>query len=382
MNINIIKKYILALTGLCIISAFASCSKWTDVDNKEYHISDIQNQNPELYAKYLESLKSYKKEDHKFIYAWFDNSEKKPYHRSQHITNVPDSVDVIVLEHPKDLANWELTEIDEVRTNKNTKVVYSIKLESIKTDYRIATETQEEEKSLAIAKATAEANEKFEAAIAGGQEDAKLEDFLDLDAINSAYPTIDFNDYLTDSLQELIKLDSQYNYDGIIIGYLGKGTTHMFPNEKLEYEETETLFLGFIKGWIERNPNKWTVFEGKPQNLIDKSLLENCEHIIIPTDHAVNPSAISYEINTAITAGVPTDRFIVTASIPSNKEKADGMWTDNTPAVTSTATWATGSFNFNVSGMGILNINQDYFTIPNIYTYSRSAINILNPSLK
>lgn len=384
MNFKNINRYLLTLLGLCMLSTIMSCSDWTDVDNKEYHISDIQNQNPKLYAKYLESLKAYKNEDHKVIYAWFDNSEKKPHHRSQHITNVPDSVDVIILEYPKNLADWELTEMDEVRTNKGTKVIYSIKLESIKADYLEVTENLAEEKAQLIANATAEANKKLEDAIAAGQTDATLDDFLDLDAINSEFPDIDFKEFLTESLQELIKLDLEFNYDGINIGYLGKGTTHLFPNEKKEYEETEAIFIGLIKGWIERNSNKWIVFEGKPQNLIDKSFLESCKHIMIPTAHAVNPSALLYEINTAIVDGVPTDRFVVTAQIPSNdpNNATLGFWTDNTPAVTSTATWATGSFAFDVSGLGILNINQDYFSTPSIYTLSRSAIGILNPSLK
>ena len=169
MNFKNINRYLLTLLGLCMLSTIMSCSDWTDVDNKEYHISDIQNQNPKLYAKYLESLKAYKNEDHKVIYAWFDNSEKKPHHRSQHITNVPDSVDVIILEYPKNLADWELTEMDEVRTNKGTKVIYSIKLESIKADYLEVTENLAEEKAQLIANATAEANKKLEDAIAAGQ---------------------------------------------------------------------------------------------------------------------------------------------------------------------------------------------------------------------
>ena len=271
MNFKNINRYLLTLLGLCMLSTIMSCSDWTDVDNKEYHISDIQNQNPKLYAKYLESLKAYKNEDHKVIYAWFDNSEKKPHHRSQHITNVPDSVDVIILEYPKNLADWELTEMDEVRTNKGTKVIYSIKLESIKADYLEVTENLAEEKAQLIANATAEANKKLEDAIAAGQTDATLDDFLDLDAINSEFPDIDFKEFLTESLQELIKLDLEFNYDGINIGYLGKGTTHLFPNEKKEYEETEAIFIGLIKGWIERNSNKWIVFEGKPQNLMTLS---------------------------------------------------------------------------------------------------------------
>lgn len=352
------RKILLPILGFCIVATMASCSKWSDVDSKAFYYPSIEEQNPELYAQYLEKLKAYKDSEHKFVYAWFDNSQKKPTHRSQHINNVPDSIDAIILSDAAYLADWEIKEVDEIREKKGIKTLFAIHLDQIKKEYNLLKEEQEEDRDLSAEEA-------------------------------QRVPDLDFSEFLIDKLQNILKPATDYNYDGLCIGIQGKSTLHMFPEEKKKYIEQEQLFMGVINTWIERNEDKMIVFEGKPQNLIDKEILKKCKHIIIPTHEVTNASSITHKVTSAMVEGVPADRFIVTAQVPSmdSTDAESGFWADQSFAVVSTAIWGTGHFNFTIAGIGILNINADYYKHennknPNIYSLSREAINILNPSLK
>ena len=92
--------------------AFVSCDDWTDVESISIKQPGIEEQNPELYTKYLENLRQYKADtEHKKVYAWFDNSEKNPASRAQHITSLPDSIDIVGLMCPSELATFEKEEI-------------------------------------------------------------------------------------------------------------------------------------------------------------------------------------------------------------------------------------------------------------------------------
>ena len=106
------------------VLALSACSDWTDSESIKLKEPGIDEQSPELYAKYLKNLQEYKNSDHKIVYGWFDNSEKVPFSRGQHMSDVPDSLDVIIATTP-DLAEFELEDIANVH-EKGTKVFYSI----------------------------------------------------------------------------------------------------------------------------------------------------------------------------------------------------------------------------------------------------------------
>ena len=60
----------------------------------------------------MENLRQYKADtEHKKVYAWFDNSEKNPSSYAQHITSLPDSIDIVGLMYPSELAAFEKEEI-------------------------------------------------------------------------------------------------------------------------------------------------------------------------------------------------------------------------------------------------------------------------------
>ena len=76
----------IALAAFSVL-ALSACSDWTDSESIKLKEPGIDEQSPELYAKYLKNLREYKNSDHKIVYGWFDNSEKVPFSRGQHMSN-------------------------------------------------------------------------------------------------------------------------------------------------------------------------------------------------------------------------------------------------------------------------------------------------------
>ena len=341
---NFIKKSIFIFLGLSTALAFQSCSDWNDVTPKNPNYELVKDKDPEAYQNYLENLREYRNSDHKTIYAWFDNSEKQPASRFQHISNLPDSIDVIILTAPDNLNERELKEIAEVR-EKGTKVIYTLDYDAIKNQYKAYVESESEKEEPTI---------------------------------------IDRSEFISKELQTSLKLTDKYNYDGILFNYVGKSYIHMEEDEKADYLADELLFVNFSKSWMKSHTDSYIAFSGAPQNLIDRSMLIDCKHIIVDTSSATNEAGISYNVALAGGTDIPSDRYIVTAKLPSKdpEEAKVGYWNDGSNAVTSTATWATGNFTYTVAGIGIIDIQNDYHSLPRIYANTRDAIGILNPSLK
>ncbi|PKQ62770.1 hypothetical protein BZG02_11240 [Labilibaculum filiforme] len=350
-----ISKYKFALCGMGLIASFllTSCDDWTDNESLDINQPGIEDENPALYADYLESLRTYKESNHKTIFVSFDNKEKQPFNRAQHINVIPDSTDIVSILYPNNLVDREIEEISETRENKGTKFVFTLSFDAIKQSYTLLKDAENKAK----------------------------EDGIE---ITSPLPT--FINYMVDSLHNSFSLVNKYNYDGVCFAYEGKSILHMTEIEKTEYKSYHNAFIGILKDWSSRNEDKMVLFQGKPQNLLDKSFLPDCKYIIIPCATAGNASKLSYNIYSAAVAGVPTDRFIVAVGTIS-LDPADmktGFWADGeTHSITGTSVWVAAEHEgFSVVGMGIYNVSNDFFSPERIYHYTRMAIDNINPSLK
>lgn len=335
------------LYAICLLASVSlvGCSDWTEVEALNLNQPNIESQNPELYARYLQNLKTYKASNHAYTYVWFDNSEKDPFNRAQHLTAIPDSVDVIALLYPDKLVDRELKEMDQVRATRGTKVVYSLNYDEIK----LAFDSRIKAKS-----------------VAEGEEDLFLK-------------------YLNDTVSYVLSLADKYKYDGIIAGFKGKSTDHMTEGQIKVYKAYESAFFGAVKEWYEKHSDKMLVFEGMPQYLSDKDFLKGCKHIIIPCKDVDNNGQLSYRILMAKIEGVPSDRFIVSVQTRSldPQDSKTGIWSDGqTRSIKAVASWAAAGANYGVAGIGIANVNNDYFNSGFIFRYTREAISILNPSIK
>lgn len=339
-------KYTIIPTLLFIISlAFTACSDWAEIENIAISEPKITEQNPELYAQYLENLRAYKKSEHKSLYVWYDNSVKVPFNRVQHLTQLPDSIDFISLMFPDHLVEREISEIETIRKEKGTKVIYTINFEDIKVQYNGMHSLAKDSEPIAV----------------------------------------DFISFMVDSLQYALSLAGKYNYDGICISYTGKGALHMTTAEKTEYIANENTFIGILNDWHERHTDKSIIFTGKPQNVINRKLLADCDLIIVSCLDAKNKSEFTLNAQMAIAEGIPAERFAISVSTPSSdtENKEVGYFADGTVALTSVAEWCASSYSeFSVAGIAIYNVNSDYYNPSRTFRYTREIINALNPSIK
>ena len=351
------KLHLYTIKGVLFFSiialVFTACDSWTETESleiKQPSVSEI------LYKKYLENLRSYKESDHKQVIVTFDNSEKNPFSLSQHIASIPDSIDVVSLMYPNNLATWEIDEILEARLEKGIKFILSVSFDALKTEYDNI--IQERESLI-----------------------EKLDEGKDEP---EALP--DFPSYMVASLRTSISLVQKYDYDGVCFGYLGKSTTHMTEVEKNDYENHHNAFVNVIKDWNNTNSNKLLFFEGKPQNLLDSSFLPSCEQIIIPCNLVNAKYEVEYNIYSAIVDGVPTDRFTVSVEIPSldSSDLKTGYWNNgNSVAIAEASRWvAENHTGFKASGIMIYNVGNDYHNQNRTYHYSKMAIDNINPSVQ
>ena len=98
MKISINKLYS-GLFLLLILILSASCSDWNDIEAVDIDPQHAKDQNPELWARYMESLRVYKQErTHYITYGSFDNSTEQPKNEGAYFRSVPDSLDIVTLD--------------------------------------------------------------------------------------------------------------------------------------------------------------------------------------------------------------------------------------------------------------------------------------------
>lgn len=348
------KTIILPSLALLAAMAFTACSDWTQTESLEIKQPDIESENPELYARYLESLRTYKQSDHKLLYVSFDNSLKVPVSQAHHINIVPDSVDIISLMSPDNLTETELKDIAQTRT-KGTKVIYTISYEQIEAMFVPMTPDPTPDPA-----PTAEEPE----------------------------PTPDpseFDKFLASQFDKQIQLCNTYNYDGITLKYLGRSTQTMTDAQKAAYFASQAIVLDKMTAWAAAHSSKMLIFEGYPKHLKEYTLLERCSYLIIPTEDVKSIFAMNQRVLNSLGAGIPDDKIIV-GTIPFSLDAEDvdtGYFVDGTSALYSTAYWvATDDTKYTKAGVAIYGVQTDYYNQTSVYPYTRRAIDILNPSAK
>ncbi|CDD48636.1 putative uncharacterized protein [Bacteroides sp. CAG:875] len=340
---NMYRKAILALGIVALFQS--SCSDWTDPESLSMDYATIETQNPELYENYLKDLREYRASEHQLVYAWFDNSEKVPCSRAHHLTDLPDSIDVVGLIYPDRLTNMEIGEIKAIREDKGMKVIYTIDYDKIKSAY----------------------NDKV------------------LSASNEEPFSKDFRPFLTDSLTYALSLASKYNYDGICISYTGKSSLHMAENELREYKQNENCFMEIISDWMERTGDKYSlVFQGYPQNVLSENavVLDKSSILFISGLEANSTSELASLLTKGYIEKYKDHYGISVIGIPLKNSDRHYMMGD-VLAVNAVAEWASvPQSGLNICAVGAYDVSGDYFSADSNYKNIRNMISILNPSIK
>lgn len=342
-----IQHIIFGISALLMAFSMESCD--TDHEPVKVKTPGISNQNPELYARYLSALRTYKSGKHKIVFGWFDNSEKIPASQGQNIIAVPDSLDYLVLTLPENLNDRELSEMKEIKEKKGIHTLFEINFIRIKEDY-----------------------------------DAKKEAFEDNPDNAGKIFNLDFRTYLVDKVQKRLKLCSTFNYDGVVMTFYAKTKLYMTEKEKTAQRTLENIFLGIAKDWKQRHPDKVLALAGKPQNVDDKSVFDLCEYIIIPCQASTSASDIVYSINKAVVEGVPNNKIIPLVSMYS-KDKTDtktGYWGKSLSVLGTAKLAAQQHTDYQIIGLAIDNANNDYYHVRFVYPTIREAISIMNPIVK
>ena len=72
-----------------------ACSDWNEPEPVDVNINSPKDQNPELWASYMQVLNTYKQSKHYIAYTRFDNSPEKPVNEGSFLRSLPDSLDIV-----------------------------------------------------------------------------------------------------------------------------------------------------------------------------------------------------------------------------------------------------------------------------------------------
>lgn len=338
---NVISAFVVAIAAM----GLASCSDWTTPESVDVNMPNTGDVSSATYQKYLESLRAYKQSAHKLVYVWYDNThDEAVMNRSQHESALPDSIDFVVLMNPGNLANREVQEMDSVRIQKGTRTLLSVDFDAIQDAYASTL------------------------------------------SVDSAMQPKVFTDTLTAHVNNTLALVDKYNYDGVVFKYDGMSTLHLDSAGVADLTTYQEAYLALVSSWHDSHTEKLLAFQGHPENLLDKSILASCKNIIVDCGNATSMNALAYDIDLTIMPGVPTDRYVALVYIPSldTTDKTQGYFdtTNGVLAVPQAAIWvaqpSTGSYT--KAGLGIYNVQNDFFNPTNTYSNTRAAINTLNPT--
>ena len=191
-------KYLMPVMLACSMMQF-SCSDWTDPESINIHTPSMEEQNPELYAQYLESLNNFKATDHQVVIVSVNNVSTVTTSRSQHLTDMPDSLDYICLNNTMEVNQANISEMKEVR-RLGTKVLGLVDFDAIESAWK---KILEEEAANAVPNPESDETE-------NGEEGEETVD----DATR-------FIEYCKSEVTKQIAASNALDVDGIVVNYTG-----------------------------------------------------------------------------------------------------------------------------------------------------------------
>ena len=344
---------------LSLVAALASCSDWTDVESVALQSPSLEDSNPELWNAYLESLRAYKASEHKIVIASTNNTSGYPDNRSEHLVDMPDSLDYICLNNVSEVNEVTVSEIDEVR-KRGTKVVGLLDFDAIEAAWEASqTETP-----------------------------PVTEDSEDIEEGGETLPNeaTRFATFCQSETERLLAACDALGLDGVEMNFTGYDLNGIVGEEAQKAEtDRQNAFFAPIKAW-QNASGRELIFKGMPQNVADKAILSSCSYIIVDAHSAKNLNEMSYFVLMAATDGVPSDRFILGATTPYETASGtvNGELGDGSSMISAAAQWAVSPADaYAKAGISIDAAEADYFegAPAKPYKHIREAINLLNPTV-
>lgn len=317
---------------LAAAAVMASCSEWTEVENEDF-LPQIRQDDPAA----LEALREFKSGEHMVTMMIVKGSSAAPNRQNQHLTAMPDSVDYFLMTDVDNLHPTIAAEIAEVREKKATRTLNIIDYTTIRSSWEALREA---------------------AADAGNDAD---------------YTEEKFAAYCRTQTEKQIANCAAYGFDGLVASYLGGASS-----------SAAAPFVEAIDEWHRSNPDKLLFFRGYPAYIArieNQSVVADSDYIIILTEKASASVAISRQVREQLSTGVPSDRIVLEASIPSIADGGDDAQVG--ASVQTAAQWVmdpktVSTVKCDKRGLAASNAQDDYFNTPT-YKRLREAMAILNP---
>lgn len=116
------------LTYGLLLMAFilpAACSDWNEPEAVDLDVNSAKKQNPELWARYMEVLHTYKQSKHYIAYTRFDNSTEKTVNEGNYLRSLPDSIDIVTLGNSGKISDYDREDIPLLQ-EKSIRVLYLV----------------------------------------------------------------------------------------------------------------------------------------------------------------------------------------------------------------------------------------------------------------
>lgn len=319
------------IPALAAVALLASCSEWTEVENKDF-LPQIKPDDPVA----LEAIREFKAGEHMVTMMIVKGSTTAPNRQNQHLTAMPDSVDYFLMTDVDDLHPTFAAEIAQVREKKATRTLNIVDYTTIRNAWTALKDAADDEH-------------------AGDYTDEK------------------FADWCRTETQKQLDNSNRYGFDGIVVSYLGTANiTAAVP------------FVETVDRWHQLNTDKLLFLRGYPAYVArveNQTIVEDSKYIIILTEKASASVPISRQVREQLTSAVPSDRIVLEASVPSVADGGDDAQVGAT--LQFAAQWVmdpktTSTVKCDKVGLAASNAQEDYFNSP-IYKRIRESIAILNP---
>lgn len=252
--------------------SLSSC-EWTEPEHIGYYRRTFQEDNPEGYEQYLESVREYKTTDHKVMIVTMNGTSSYPVLHSERPMSMPDSVDYINVNIDGVLHPEFVKEISEVRERKGTRVVNHLdfaKADVAWTKYKIATE-------------------------------------------NHSPSDDECRGFFRSWAEEHLALCDTYGLDGVVVSFEDVTTS----NEK---KISMSAFIEAVSSWKSSHRNGLMMFRGNVNLIGNMELLAQSDYIIIVLDGATGNTVYQNKFKYVISRIGPKDRNVFEVTVPSLEE--------------------------------------------------------------
>ncbi len=110
---------------LGLLLSFTMCSDWNEPEIVDLDIRNPKEQDPVLWARYMETLRAYKQSDHFITYARFDNAAEKPVNEGAYLRSLPDSLDIVSIANSDGITDHDREDIPLLQ-EKSIRVLYLV----------------------------------------------------------------------------------------------------------------------------------------------------------------------------------------------------------------------------------------------------------------